>query len=371
MINNDIIETPTVCDSNINTYLIAATNCSTQENGQPYTDINVLNTIWNEKYNCPLAYEVFMNSTPTGTQSAGFCSLQYNEVNSCILKQYVSYIFTTFTKNCQIGDVNGSTACKEFEIKLQDLCLNLSLPGVCSYFLSGNATGCESTTKFPKLTDFCNNYTRDQVANNPALNSFCGCYVKPDDRFINKIKVTPGCINNDGTECKKCLKTDKDFDKCVSNPTCDSLCHRANTSQRATVNNGKFITCPQSICAINDVTIDIVNSIIPGGINFNSICGGCNKKNGCLCVISGVNINQTMSTIGVGNLNNLCETSYCITEGSEELEECGNFNPSNGDIPSTQSSINIGITFILLVTILIILFICIAVRFNHKNPNKK
>jgi len=363
MIDNMIEETP--CDSN--KYATLSINCSgtgTITNLQPYSSINELNDFWN-KNNCPLAYEVSMNSTI----SASTCVLTYNQTASCKLQLYVSYVFDTFTRNCQIGDVNGSTACKEFEIKLQNLCLNLSLPGVCSYFLSGNATGCDPLQTFPKRDDFCNTYTRKEVTENPNLTTFCGCYVKPDERFINNIKVTPGCITNDGTECKKCLKTDKDFDKCVSNPTCDSLCHRANTSQRATVNNGKFITCPQSICAINDVTINIVNSVIGGGINFNSICGGCDKKNGCLCVISGVNINQTMSTIGVGNLNNLCETSYCITEGSEELVECGNFNPSNGYIPSIQSSINIGITFILLVTILIILFICIAVRFNHKKTN--
>jgi hypothetical protein len=360
MIDN-IIEAPCA----VNTYSDLSLKCSGTgigDNIKPYKTINELNDFWNQN-NCPLAYEVLMNSTQTGS----ICSLQYNQQTSCKLQLYVSYVFDTFTKNCEIGDVTGSTACKEFEIKLQDLCLNLSLPGACRYFLSGNATGCNQPE--PKLPDFCNTYTRQEVTENPNLTTFCGCYVKPDERFINKIKVTPGCVNNDGTECKKCLKTDKDFDKCVSNPTCDSLCHRANTSQRATVNNGKFIACPQEICAINDVTINIVNSVIGGGINFNSICGGCDKNNGCLCVISGVNINETMSTIGVGNLNNLCDTSYCITEGSEELTECGNFNPGNGNIPSIQSSINIGITFILLVIILIILFVCIAVRFNHKKPN--
>jgi hypothetical protein len=360
MINNNIIDTSTSCNSDINQYVIAANNCSTQGNEQPYTDINLLNTIWNEKYNCPLAYEVFMNSTPKGS----ICSLQYNEANSCILKKYVSYIFTTFTQNCQIGDVNGSTACKEFEIKLQNLCLNLSLPGVCSYFLSGNATGCEPSITFPKLIDFCNKYTREEVLDNKSLTSFCGCYVEPDKRFIDNIWVTPGCLNNNPEEkCEKCPPNDREG--CVNNPTCDSLCHRANTSQRATVNNGKFITCPQNICAINDVTIDIINSVIGGGINFNSICGGCDKNNGCLCVISGLNINQTMSNIGVGNLNNLCETSYCINE-KDEIQDCGDFNPKNGAIPFLNYSVNIGIAFILLVTILIVLFICIAVRFNHK-----
>ena len=72
-----------------------------------------------------------------------------------------------------------------------------------------------------------------------------------------------------------------------------------------------------------------------------------------------------MSNIGVGNLNNLCETSYCINE-KDEIQDCGDFNPKNGDIPFLNYSVNIGIAFILLVTILIVLFICIAVSFNHK-----
>jgi hypothetical protein len=357
MIDNIIKDTTPNCD--VNKYSTIVNICS-GTGGKPYNTIDELNNVWNVN-NCPLAYEVFLNSS---ISTASNCILRYNEQKSCNLQLYVSYVFDTFTKNCKIGDVNGSAACKEFEIKLQDLCLNLSLPGVCSYFLSGNSTGCIKYGGNPQIDDFCNNYTREEVLNNQSLTSFCGCYVEPDKRFIDNIWVTPGCLNNIPEEkCETCPPNDRKG--CVNNPTCDSLCHRANTSQRATVNNGQFITCPQNICAINDVTIDIINSVIGGGINFNSICGGCDKKNGCLCVISGLNINQTMSNIGVGNLNNLCETSYCINE-KDEIQDCGDFNPKNGDIPFLNYSVNIGIAFILLVTILIVLFICIAVRFNHK-----
>jgi hypothetical protein len=347
-------------------------DCSFSKTGTAYESITTLNDYWNNN-NCPLAYELSMNSSSPKTPNDP-CVLKFSSQESCKVINNFNFVFETYTSNCKIGDDKNSDVCKEFEIKLRNICVNPSLPGLCEYFLSGKAPQyIEGGVKglCPSLSDredFCNkNYTRDEVLKNSMLGSFCGCYITPDPTFSENIKVTPDCLIG-GDDCRVCTDKDSDYE-CVSNPSCDPLCHRASTSQRAYNPTGTIITCPQNICAINDVNINVDNSKVPGGINFNSICGGCDKNNGCLCVISGVNITQTMSTIGVGNLNNLCETSVCIADG-EEPKLCGDFNPKNGIIPPYRYSVNIGLISIAIIFILIILFICISVRFNTKSNNK-
>jgi len=345
-------------DCSIGPYNDTALKCSTSGVYNKPITIQELNKIWNEN-KCPEAFELAMNTT----QTDNYCKLQYNQKSSCRQQDDIKNLFNAYLQSCKIDSDSNSLECNEFQQNLINLCVNNGLPGICGYFLGGKiGEGCEG---YPDIQGYCTSKSRSEVLNSKILSSLCGCYVEPDPVYLNYTLVTPDCLIG-GPNCRSCNGEEQLQEEiCVGNPACDPLCRSSTTSQKAYTPNGNFITCPQNICVINDVKINVVNSTINNGINFNSICGGCDTTSGCLCVISGVNVSQTMSTIGVGTLNNFCANSICLEDGATIGVPCGDFNPVNGTFPNFQSSVNIGITFLLVTLVIIILVICITVRFTH------
>ena len=74
------------------------------------------------------------------------------------------------------------------------------------------------------------------------------------------------------------------------------MCNRAGTIPIVGI-NGEAINCRQTICLIDDVTLNLVNAQIGGGIEFNQICGNCPGAQ-CSCIVSNTTIDIENSTIG-------------------------------------------------------------------------
>ncbi len=294
--------------------------------------------------NCPLSYSQFIN---------GFIgsNLQYNQDSQSTVQNLVVQLFDTYFITNALTDNVTSPEYNPFQNTLLSLCLDPTLPGVCAQFLEG----------------YCANYTRDQVINSPVLTNFCGCYVPPDPNYLQYTLGTPQC-NQGVSGCQSCTGGQTG---CTGQPACDPLCHRALTSQRSNDVIGVEITCPQNVCVIDDVTINVQSSNIPGGINFNSVCPGCSNGNqSCLCVVSGVNVSATMSQIGVGvNFNQLCgPSSVCLVEDNDGniISQGACTGISDENIPITPYSYlpNLGIIIIMLLIVLIFLFVSITLRFT-------
>jgi len=310
---------------------------------------NILFNYWDQN-NCPAAYSQMINTTSTSP------FLEYNPTAQQALQSQISRLFDTYNETNKITDDVTSSDYNPFQETLLALCLNPALPGICDQH----------------LISFCSPYVRTQVSASPTLTNFCGCYVAPDPDYLKYTLGSPGCLI--GTGCTAGCKAGDPG--CVGQPSCDPLCHRALTVQKAYQPTGNFITCPQTICVIDDVTIQVNESSINRGINFNTVCAGCGGPGGvsetssCLCVVSGVNISAVASQVGLGvNFNQFCgSNSVCLIEDNSGniISEggCTGINPLNIPIPDTYYPPNPGIVFIVILFFFIVLFGCLAANLD-------
>lgn len=334
-------------------YQCIITNCS----GYTLSGTELFN-YWQE-HNCPAAYAQAINTSPTGT-------LAYNSQAQLSVQQNVVQLFNTYFLTNQLTDDVTSTSYNTFQQTLLELCIDPTLPGICAQFLGGTGGN----------TGYCGGFSRAQAINSPTLTDFCGCYVPPDPDYLKFTLASPECLIG-ATGCTAGCTAGNTG--CTGQPACDPLCHRALTSQKAYQPTGTIITCPQNICVIDDVTINVNNSTVPGGINFNSVCSGCGGAGGgagCLCIVSGTNISSTMSQIGVGtNFNEFCGgSSVCLVEDSQGniISEggCTGINPVNIGVSGGFYLPVLGIIFILLFIVLLILFISITARFATQKVDR-
>ena len=295
--------------------------------------------------NCILAYQSILNNN-NGT-------LEYNPEGQATVRGLVTNLFNTYLETNELTDNVTSPEYNVFQNTLLNLCINPTLPGVCGDFLD----------------TYCSQYSREDAINSQVLTNFCGCYVPPDPVYLGYTLGSQGCITGEGGCTAGCQAGSTG---CTGQPSCDPLCHRALTSQKANYQNGNIITCPENICVIDNVVINSVSTNIPGGINFNNICSGCGGPtgaDGCLCIVSGVNVSDTAASVGLGtNFNQFCgPTSVCLIEDSSgniiDQQPCASaVNVS--DISSTPITYlpNIGLITIFIIVLIIVIIVCISAR---------
>lgn len=268
--------------------------------------------------NCPLAYEKFLNNYIETDNGEKVTYLKYNKDNLATTQNYVNNLFNNYLKTNQITNNTASSSYYSFQNTLLSLCLNPSLPGVCDKF----------------LTSYCKDYSRNQANGNQTITNFCGCYIDPDPNYISYTK----------------------------NAACDPLCHRSLTVQISNPDTGELKTCDENICVIDNVSINTTNSTLKGKANIINICPYC--PNGCLCIVSGQNINNTLSQVGIGeNIEQFCgKNSVCIVEdangnviSSGSCEKRDDLDLGLVSFPPISAIIIIAFVFILLLLIFLII----------------
>ena len=110
----------------------------------------ILFNYWNTN-DCPGAYSQFLNTLDD--------IVAYNSNNIIPLQEDVIKLFNTYFLTNSLTDNVTSTQFNPFQETLLNLCIDPTLPGICQAF----------------LTDYCSQYTRDQVLNSVTLTNFCGC----------------------------------------------------------------------------------------------------------------------------------------------------------------------------------------------------
>lgn len=301
---------------------------------------------------CPMAYYTIINASSGAT-------FGYNEESLISAQSYVQNLFNVYLETYNLTDDITDPKYNTFQDTLIDLCANASLPGICGTFLGGNG-------------GYCSQFSRTQAINSQTLTDLCGCYVPPDENYLKYTLGSLGC--EQGTGCTAGCTAGESG--CTGQPACDPLCHRAMTSQRSYLPLGNLITCPQNICAINDVTINIIGSRVPGGINFNSVCSGCGGPqgaDGCLCVVSGLNISSTLSDIGIGtNYKNFCSADSIAIITNEDGDILFETPLSEAD-PNPTNNINpypLVINFGLVIVTGLILIVLILLITGYKGEKK-
>lgn len=221
--------------------------------GGQVTNIDQLTQIWST-FPCQNIYEDILFTSPVGIREYNPCNLARVQADiDHLLTQYRSYGYD-FTSD------KSSPKYNPFQETLIGLCSSPLVPGGCDLF----------------LTNFCSQMTREQIESDPAMANMCGCYASPQ------------------------------YNTTTLEPACDPICHIVNTAQKALPCSGEITTCSNTVCAISDVNINLVNSsVVPA---FQQICSGCtNPAIPCTCIISGVNVVNTLNDAGVGAQY----TQYC------------------------------------------------------------
>lgn len=181
-----------------------------------------------------------------------------------------------------------------------------SLPGSVTYnplqdFLYSNVCCPYSILCQNGLNNICNSFTSQQASLVPSIGNWCGCYL-------------------DQTQYET-------YSARYNIPTsCTPVCNRASAIPLVS-GNGEPIKCEIDICLIDNITVNIANSQINGGIDITQICGNCGPNAQCSCIIDN-------DTIDINN-------SF-ITGNVSINESCGNFIcPQPQDLPGVSTYVPI------------------------------
>ena len=202
------------------------------------------------------------------------------------------------------------------------------------------------------LNSVCSQYTLSDIVNNPELSFWCGCYLADTEynQYTNTYQVTKECT---------------------------PPCNRAGVIPLAS-GNGQPVACRQNVCIIDDVTINLIQSQVAGGLQFEQACGNCGDNGVCSCVISNESLTAVNTQVG-GSLvfNQNCVSANCtkVINGQSVSVPCNDFtsNPiatyqsqEYNNANATIKTRNI-IILIALVAFLIIIFIALLIlrpKFN-------
>lgn len=200
----------------------------------------------------------------------------------------------------------------------------------------------------------CNTLSRGDLGNSLALTQFCGCYL-PTSQYVTTLNQLGSGIQ------------------------CDPLCN-ISTTVPLTDAQGNVIRCTNTICVIDNVSINLASSQ-SGNLSFNQLCGSCGVGSACTCSIVNVDINATNSTIGNINFQQSCGQSACYRTGPDgsllEIPCYGTTgdqqNQENSEAADRQDTVNeqqsnraLRITFIVIGVAVAVLFLLGLLLFIFK-----
>lgn len=297
-----------------------ATPCAdpTIHPGDPFNQVDLAN-IWSGQQCVQFYNNKLFSSGTAATASCDSLKRVQSDMNH-FLRAYHS-VGGEFTSD-------NSTA---FQQQLIDFCADRGqAPGVCDLYL-GNGTN---------TPGYCSEFTRDQIAGDRILNSMCGCYAPPQ-------------------------KIDTSTSGTLPQAACDSICHLTGVVQKPDpVTPGLVERCPSNVCVIDDVNINLVNTTTRTA--FQQICGACTEDTPCTCIISGVNVNDTMNKSGIGPVyNQVCGPQnaqcYNTSTGTAELTTCP--PPTQFAVPT--ANVTFPLVLVMIVFFILIIFIVIFLITGH------
>ena len=227
--------------------------------------------------------------------------------------------------------------------------------GQCLRFPSA----CDTT-----LTTSCQKYTRAQVQK--ALSD---CQTNNDLASCNLVKA---CA------CHLPQSQYSDYTGILEDEynQCDPLCIVSGSIPKT--QNGSPVTCQETNCVIDNITIDLIDSNLQG-VNFSTACSNCPAGTSCNCYFSDINIFSETSSIGGINFNENCGNCF-IYNPSDPTQptsvDCGSGTPvtvTGSTLPSSVSSfsgLDIAFIIVAVVVLLIILIIIVLLIANHRKKVK-
>lgn len=226
---------------------------------------------------CPNAFQNFMY--PSGVYTASrFAAVQIGMTNAMHI--YFS------TKPFEPSPYSSPA----LQSQILEACS--SLPGICTN----------------SATFMCQNCTRDNISSSFNTLQLCGCYAPADSNFPNISQA------------------------------CDPLCTNSVSSKLRDPINGGVVECNQTVCVINNITINAANTSL-NGIDFNQVCNQCvNDNASCQCYID-VSVPDIIAKTGLSgpSLVQNCPFNQCFVVDNQTQQiknvPCSNYNKIDTTLP--------------------------------------
>lgn len=195
------------------------------------------------------------------------------------------------------------------------------------------------------LTDKCLGVTREQLGNNINLANLCGCFMA-DSEYTRYAGFGVDRI-------------------------CDPVCTLGSSVKPANPSaqpeEAEFARCNQSICVIDDVTVNLLSSV-SGDITFSQACGNCGANNqgaaSCRCFITDTSVQAINSLVGDVEFSQQCggaPVCYETQPNGVQLEvDCDTgdeVSTAGGAGGNAASAVALWVIFIILIIIGIILLV--------------
>jgi len=187
----------------------------------------------------------------------------------------------------RFGSAIGTSTYNTIEDNVYSICQ--TSPGSCS----------------DMLTNYCSQYSADDLAANPNLVRWCGCYLPDSEyvKYVNQYQI---------------------------NKECSPLCARNGNIPMVDPVGTTPVVCNSDTCLIDAISVNLINTTVNGGINFSQICGGCggdvtingdgtsSATSSCTCIMENNTISGFNSSIGGSiNLNQQCGSSICYQDNPD------------------------------------------------------
>lgn len=254
--------------------------------------LNVCENDWLPGTPCYQYLQDFTNNSDVATVVQTLVRNYINgqaERTGCGTNQYTTPNSKWKCKNPETEEYRDDSKDKFISHTLKYLCTadgNAAQPGFCDLILN----------------QYCAQFTREDLLNDKVLQNICGCHLTGGSGG----RESSGGLKNLGS---KPLTTNQ-YPYPGITTACDPICNYSDTIPYSTQK------CDSTVCILDDVNINIINSKVKGGININQVCKGAAQGKSS-CYISGVDIDAINSSIGGTTLKNDCDAcfAFCPDDG--------------------------------------------------------
>jgi Family of unknown function (DUF5857) len=299
-------------------------NCATSfmPNGEsgsicPSLMLNVCENNWQPGTPCYQYLQSFVNNADVANVVQTLVRNYINgqaERTGCGTNQYTTPNSKWKCKNPETGKYRDDSKDEFISHTLGYLCTadgNAAQPGFCDLILN----------------QYCAQFTREDLLNDKVLQNICGCHLTGGTGG----REAHGNLTNLGSK----PLTANQYPYPGITTACDPICNYTDTIPYSTQK------CDSTVCILDDVNINIVNSDVKGDVNINQVCEGGGKGKRSDCYISGVDIDSINSSTGGVVLKQGCNAcfAFCPDDGWSSKGPAGAVKVDCGD-PATSFNCN-------------------------------
>lgn len=297
----------------------------------------------------PLPIEAWLDIWKNGSSANGRTCLEYfrlarfdafnvfDEKRMENIRLDFTYMFSKLFLDRSVQQIiDPSAAQNNIQLELQSQLMNACFEDVGA---------CEDAQRV-----MCTGCTRAEISSSDVLRNFCGCHAPRLDPTVYKDV------------------------RLLEFPECDPLCVISDAAKLVNNDTGFAKTCQSSICVIDNVTFNAVNSTISNP-TISQVCAGCKFGVGsppCKCIFD-ASVPAAAEKLGIsdpGKFNQYCPGAICLqidtktnTSTVVDCESVRTSVPPFNIFSETPSWV-----WILVVVILIIgIFVIFSVSYHRRN----